>query len=257
MTLGVLLCLAAFSCSKVRLEFPEGDAGPKKLDDKLSLSGNFCTSDAGDIKFPVKIMFIIDGSGSLQFADQNRQRVVAVVDTIERLLALDDYSFKIIVFNATVQETPEPGGPEGVYSSEPATLRKGMARLGMADTITDYQGALAVAFDSLRQDMLDVLESPGGQAELSRTRYINILITDGLPDPQCQIGLCNDIQLVGGVPASVVYRTLPAGCPASTPLRTDLRRPKLPQLPHARTTIQGQRLLQAGRTWETIRWQQL
>ncbi|MEO0813236.1 MAG: VWA domain-containing protein, partial [Myxococcota bacterium] len=138
------------------------------------------------------IMFIVDGSGSQQFTDQNRQRVVAVEQTINQLIRNPSTFFKIITFNASVSATPTVNSGD-VYSNDLNELLPALNNLAEADTLTDYQGALSVAFSEIRRDVEGVFNDPlRGPAELARTKYINILITDGLPDPQCQAGLGND-----------------------------------------------------------------
>ncbi len=74
---------------------------------QLRLSGQFCTSPAANVIYPVKIMFITDGSGSQQFTDQNRQRVVAVTETIQKLIGAGNVFFKILVFNSAITATPK------------------------------------------------------------------------------------------------------------------------------------------------------
>lgn len=187
-----LISLACTSCSDIRLEPPDVEDDPEVVAGELTLQGEFCTSPAADIEFPVKIMFIVDGSGSQQFTDQNRQRVVAVEQTINRLIRNPSTYFKIITFNASVSATPTVNTGD-VYSNDLNELLPALNNLAEADTLTDYQGALSVAFSEIRRDVEGVFNDPlRGPAELSRTKYINILITDGLPDPQCQAGLGND-----------------------------------------------------------------
>lgn len=186
-----LFFLAATGCSRVRLEFPEIEVEEAGVDNLLRVSGDLCVSPSTDVGYPVKITFVVDGSGSQQFADQNRQRVNAVVDTITALSGNEDVFFKIIVFNAAIKATPElDSGPEFVNSL--ASLRSAINNLAEADTLTDYQGALAAAYSGIRNDIQTVSSSPSGASELSRTKYLTILISDGLPDPQCTAGLCND-----------------------------------------------------------------
>ncbi|MCA9671139.1 MAG: VWA domain-containing protein [Myxococcales bacterium] len=61
-----LLLLAA--CSDAGLQPTEVDDG-EVVDDKLEIRGEVCAKDDKETKFPVKIMFIVDASGSMQFTD--------------------------------------------------------------------------------------------------------------------------------------------------------------------------------------------
>ncbi|MEO1172479.1 MAG: VWA domain-containing protein, partial [Myxococcota bacterium] len=184
--------MLTLSCSNIRLEPPDTEVDPDVFDGQLALEGEFCTSPPSNIQFPVKIMFLVDGSGSQQFTDQNRQRVVAVEQTINSLIRNPATSFKIITFNAAVSSTPNINSGD-VYTNSLPELLPALNNLAEADTLTDYQAALAIAVAEIRRDILNVAEDADrGPAELARTKYITILITDGLPDPQCQAGLGND-----------------------------------------------------------------
>jgi hypothetical protein len=202
---AALAALAAtLACSDVRLEYPPQDVDTVRVDDEITITGEYCTSPASDVSFPVKVMFIVDGSGSQQFSDQNRQRVVAVEETINRLLGSANTYFKVIVFNASVTATPPPTGdpPPPVFTNDIARLLPALDNLAEADTLTDYQGALALAHRELLRDMTDVAsDAARGRAELGRTKYVVVFISDGLPDPQCEVGLGNDLDpnFPGGV----------------------------------------------------------
>ena len=187
------------ACSDVRLEPPQEDVTVATVDNLLTLTGSFCTSQAGDVKYPVKIMFVVDGSGSLQFSDQNRQRVVAVEETINALIGIGNTYFKVVVFNASVKAKPEPvnGCGEPVFTNKVADLTAALDNLAVADTLTDYQGALALTYQELNRDMGCTLADPlAGPAELGRTKYVVIFISDGMPDPECTIGVGNDFDPV-------------------------------------------------------------
>ena len=186
---------AAAGCADVRLEFKQPDFEPVLVDDLLAISGDFCTSPAGDVAYPVKIMFVVDGSGSQQFSDQNRQRAVAVEETVNALIGEPNVYFKIVVFNASISATPSTDAPT-VFSNDMGELVAGINDLAEADTLTDYQGALGIVYQELLRDMESIFrDNQRGRAELARTKYVVIFISDGLPDPQCLAGLCNDIDV--------------------------------------------------------------
>ncbi len=187
--LPVLVALAA--CSDTPVAYIEEEVVLPQVDDQLSFTGSFCATEARDVEYPVKVMFIVDGSGSQQFSDQNRQRVVAVSETINSLIGKSNVSFKVIVFNASVSAVPAVDDPD-VFTNSVDELVSAMANLAEADTVTDYQGALSVAYSELRRDIDIVRTSGDGPAALARTKYVLIFISDGFPDPQCQAGLGND-----------------------------------------------------------------
>ncbi len=184
-----------YACTNARLEHPQQDVQAVTVDDEVVLTGSFCASPAADVPYPVKVMFIVDGSGSQQFSDQNRQRVVAVENAINALIGQSNVYFKTIVFNAAVTATPTNFGdpPPAVFTNDLNELLPGLVDLTQADTLTDYQGALAVAYAELLRDITDVRRDPTrGPAELARTKYVIIFISDGMPDPQCRVGFGND-----------------------------------------------------------------
>jgi hypothetical protein len=198
----VLLGALLWSCTDVPLGIPDEEIDNPTVDDELTITGQYCTSPAADIIYPVKVMFIVDGSGSQQFTDQNRQRVVAVEETINALIGSGSTSFSVIVFNASVTATPVPDmgsdcetyKSNQVFTSQPNDLSEALNNLAEADTLTDYQGALGVAYQYLKRDMeCTYLDRP---AELGRTKYVVIVVSDGCPDPQCTVGVGNDFDPV-------------------------------------------------------------
>ncbi|MEZ4271923.1 MAG: hypothetical protein R3C68_10980 [Myxococcota bacterium] len=62
--IGILGCIA---CSDVRLELEARDLDLVEVDNKLEIVGDFCTSAAASVDFPVKIMFVVDGSDLCSF----------------------------------------------------------------------------------------------------------------------------------------------------------------------------------------------
>jgi hypothetical protein len=81
-----------------------------------------------------------------------------------------------------------------VFTNDPGALSAALNDLAEADTLTDYQGVLGAAYHQLQTDMGCVYaDSP---AELARTKYVVIFVSDGMPDPQCTIGLGNDFDPV-------------------------------------------------------------
>lgn len=198
----VLLGALVWSCTNISVGIPDEEIVHPTVDDQLTITGRYCTSPAADVLYPVKVMFIVDGSGSQQFTDQNRQRVVAVEETINALIGSGSTSFSVIVFNASVTATPVPDmgsdcstyESNPVFTAQPNDLSEALNNLAEADTLTDYQGALGVAYQYLKRDMeCTYLEKP---AELGRTKYVVVVVSDGCPDPQCTVGVGNDFDPV-------------------------------------------------------------
>ena len=195
---GAVLLVA---CTDRRLQ-PVDDITVEVVDNLLEIEGEVCTDPPEATDFPVKILFIIDGSGSMQFVDAPNRRSLAVEETILRLRANPSVSFAIIRFNEsdTVLTAPNAqitaGDPFGVdltaaFTRDPTILQNAVqVGLRVATSVTDYQGALSAAFSLLSQDMLQ-----SAPAQLARTKYVVLFLSDGDPFPAC----CSDESVAAGV----------------------------------------------------------
>jgi hypothetical protein len=168
----------AASCSNAGLEPVQAESA-KLYDDKLAVRGEICTNTPGDEFFPVKIMFIIDTSNSMLVTDPAVQRVRAVQQVLDRYAGNPSVEFSVIAFDAIT--SPVTNG----FTDRP-DLGAITTRLSFSDRLTDYQGALGTAYAELTRDMVDA--SP---AERSRTKYVVIFFSDGVPDPHCDASLGN------------------------------------------------------------------
>ena len=160
------------------------DAGlqpiPKEVeyfDDQLEITGQFCTSPADEVAFPVKLLIVLDQSASLQCTDATNARYDALDRAGSQLDALPNVEFGVIGFaswsnlldftgdwsQASAMLTADSGGPA-----------------------TDYQGALSTVVRVLEQDMIR-----SGPAETARSKYIVLFMSDGIPEPRCTQG-CDD-----------------------------------------------------------------
>jgi hypothetical protein len=75
-----LVVASAASCTESGVQPIEED-NTALVDDLLMISGEVCTSDPTEVVFPVKIMVIVDGSGSMQFTDPSDATTTTVVDS--------------------------------------------------------------------------------------------------------------------------------------------------------------------------------
>lgn len=195
-----VIAFAAAACSDSLLE-PIPDVEVNVVDNLLRIEGKLCTDPPTPSDFPTKILFIIDGSGSMQFVDQPARRALAVEEAILRLRSNPSVEFAIIRFNEsdTVLTKPQsqittadPFGVDlsGAFTRSNAVLADAVRELRESDSVTDYQGALSTAFLVLAQDMID---SP--PAELARTKYVVLFLSDGDPFPAC----CSDESAASGL----------------------------------------------------------
>ena len=202
---------SASACTRAELQ-PVDDIRTGFVDNLLEIEGELCTDPPLATDFPVKILFIIDGSGSMQFVDNPTQRARAVEEVILRTRANPSVSYAIIRFNESDAVLTKPGveisaaDPLGVdlsgaFTRDPAVLQAAVEGLRVADSVTDYQGALSAAFQVLFQDMI---ATPA--ATLGRSKYVVLFLSDGDPFPDC----CSDASLRDGLcaPTQQIISTL-------------------------------------------------
>ncbi|MBN2498573.1 MAG: VWA domain-containing protein [Deltaproteobacteria bacterium] len=173
------LCLFAIglpACTDSNVEVLETFEVPQ-VDDQLLIHGQVCTERQADADFPVKIMFIVDCSGSLQQTDEGDHRVEAVRQVVRRYANHPNVYFDIVKFNGRVTELTG-GFVNNLTGNEPEVF--GTEGLLEADSMTDYQGALGKAYEALERDI-----NRSTPTELSRTKYVVIFFSDGTPDPVC------------------------------------------------------------------------
>lgn len=179
----VVLCIflvGMYSCTATNLEVNQNIEAPV-VDDQLEIRGRVCAEPPDNANFPVKVMFIVDCSGSLQQTDEGDHRVEAIRQVVQRYAGNPQVYFNIIKFNGRVAKLTTGTNTDFVNDlagNESAVF--GPAGLLEADSMTDYQGALGVAYEELLKDMM-----LGSVAELSRTKYVVIFFSDGTPDPVC------------------------------------------------------------------------
>jgi hypothetical protein len=78
--LGTALVVALLvGCSEAGVQ-PIDDSVENTVDDLLQIDGEVCTSDPEEVVFPVKIMVIVDGSGSMQFTDPSDANTTTVMN---------------------------------------------------------------------------------------------------------------------------------------------------------------------------------
>lgn len=196
----VAVVLAAVACTKAELQ-PVDDIRTNIVDNLISIDGEVCTDPPLATDFPVKILFIIDGSGSMQFVDNPTMRARAVEEVILRTRANPSVSYAVIRFNESDAVLTKPGEEitaadplgvdlSGAFTRDPAILQGAVEGLRVADSVTDYQGALSAAFQVLFQDMIGT-----PPAVLGRSKYVVLFLSDGDPFPDC----CSDESRASGL----------------------------------------------------------
>jgi len=231
----LLTLLALSGCTEAQLQ-PEA-VESKNLDDRLSLRGRVCTNPPDVTGFPVKVVFLIDSSGSMCVSDgpgsqaspgfcedigtELRQqgvttpgRVRALQSLMARFAKQENVSVALVPFESKISNA-YPAFSETRPNFVPASDGELHARIADLHNHlgkgTDYQGALADAYLRIETDIWRTVAA-GGRAQLPRTKYVVILLTDGSPYPRCT---SNDADLGANVYATAdqpwgIWRDNPA-----------------------------------------------
>lgn len=203
---GLLLITAAASCTGASLEpRPAEDSNTNAL---VTVRGRVCTPPPDADGFPVKVVLIVDQSGSMCISDPpGSQRAPgfceqlvadgivppgltepARVRALERLVTqfapLPNVELAIVPFETNVVNVwPQTLNTRFGSASDPTLpnyINLLQSQLGKG---TDYQGALSYAYALIASDIEDTVATR--PAILPRTRYVVVFLTDGTPYPRC------------------------------------------------------------------------
>lgn len=188
-----LRSLAAFalpailvSCTDVPIEgIP--DPPPAPIDNKVRVSGAFCTQDPLAVEFPVKILFVVDTSQSMGVTDPRvptdpdfpnyTGRARAVTEVLLALQGQSGVEAAIVSFSGAVVDSTG-GFKPNLTVEEFAALSAAVADLNVNQGQTNYEAALDLAYEIVLADTQDDPEQLR-----ARSKYVVIFLTDGLPDP--------------------------------------------------------------------------
>jgi len=180
--------LALAGCSGTPLErVPEQP--PARPDLLVSVEGQLCARDPVEIRFPVRVAFIVDTSQSMTLSDPpdpvtfetGRQRAIRQV--VDELGVSGEVAYSILAFSGTTNvltgiDTDGDGSNDDFgYTSDPAELAGAIAALAIDASTTNYSAALA---DAYALAFREVLRQPPD--EVARSKFVFVFISDGLPD---------------------------------------------------------------------------
>jgi hypothetical protein len=156
----------------------------------VTLFGEFYTENPENIQFPVKVLFALDCSLSMDLSDPDNppdepygRRIAAVQRFLDRYNT-DDYSsvsFSIVLWNNTVFEQTENGYGEAGFTRSTGELDRVLNAV-VNDSMTDYLGALDAIQGIIENDITNVSYEESGESELARTKYIVCFFSDGMPN---------------------------------------------------------------------------
>ncbi len=189
----LLLSAAVVAACTDRSLVPVEGEQPDVVDDLVDIDAEFCTRPVEDVTFPVKLILVLDTSGSLQFTDQSGLRRVAVRQLMSSLSTQNELLVATFGFGSNINVDPPvaPGTPLYV----PASQWTEPPFVGLADVQTNYHGSLAAVKAHLLNDLLT-----SDPAEISRTKYVIVFFSDGSPTPKCCIGVDETVGEIGQMP---------------------------------------------------------
>ena len=183
---GAVLAIAAGACTDRDLY---GQLGQEpRLADKLTLDGILCTDNPATRRFPVRILFIVDGSGIMQDTAARGDHVLAIQDVVNNFLPLANVEVGVIRYSdrpeSLIQE-PMDLGSSG-FTRDDALVEAAVSQLRTGGGIRDLPEALSLARSLVTGDAFQSDKGP-----LSRTRYVVVHITTGAPDPEVDPVRCD------------------------------------------------------------------
>ncbi len=170
------LVAAVMGCTQASLytlEPPIVIETPPPVDQSATVNGSYCASSPESLVFPVKILLILDDSGSMATSDANFRRLTASQELINLLLPKEGIFFAVENFQ-NAQPMMLTNNP--YFTRERGSLDAALSQ-GVHGPVgaTPYNGALSLAHTALQADINENPETS------SRTRYVVLLLSDGAP----------------------------------------------------------------------------
>jgi len=185
--LGLLLLLG---CTRAELERIPKD--PPARNDKIHLAGGLCTSEPETLIFPLRVLFIVDGSVSMETSDPpdpvsgESGREVAVREAWTSLLdrGIEDVRVGIMRFASEAQSrtaTDLDGDDidDTFFTADRELLEAATVALAETSRTTNYANALSEAYFEVRTEL-----QRSDKESLPLSKFVVIFLSDGLPDTE-------------------------------------------------------------------------
>lgn len=201
----VWLTLATAACTGTQLQ-TLGFQAEAPIDRQVQLQGHICALGPNQVVSPIKILFMMDGSGSMTRSDPDNTRGQAIVQLIESLPDDPNIFFAVMVFRgADVYYLT--GVPTGTSTFSPVTTYSPTQLDGLVNQIaiysnpasavggngpntgnTDFVKPITSAYAMIDNDIAINSVNNDGGVQVAPARYIAIFLSDGSPtlpeDPQ-------------------------------------------------------------------------
>ena len=177
----MFLILGVQGCTEAGLQSIPPEP-PETYDNLLRVRGEYCTEPSARVVFPVKVLYVIDQSASLQCTDSQNRRFNALTTSVNELRSQPNTEISFVGFSSWSRSVP--------FTRNRDTMAPFLDPAGGLGPATDYQGSLATALMILEQDLLS--ESASVRA---RSRYMVVFVSDGVPEPRCNPGCEDDVRV--------------------------------------------------------------
>jgi hypothetical protein len=180
--LAAVLVGVGGACTNAQLE-PVPPPDKPRADNKLAVQGRFCTTDPDELAFPVKLLFVIDTSTSMDATDPEATRVDALIDVIDAVSDIPGVEIGLVTFGLGANTLTERCDDYDARTNcrpgfaPPDRALQAVAGAGQAAGTTDFVLTLQAAIALLADDM-----SNSDAVALQNARYALLFLSDGIPD---------------------------------------------------------------------------
>lgn len=185
---GAVLCgLGLAGCTDASLYGRVGQA--PKLADKLSITGYLCTDNPATRAFPVKILFMVDTSGTTIDAAPLGEHVQAIEAALSLNLPNRYVEVGMIRYADRARSLLEyrVGASVTGFTRDEAQIDAALAELRNGGGGRDLASAMSLARSVITGDAFLADKGP-----LSRTKYVLVHLTTGAPQPSIPAARCQD-----------------------------------------------------------------
>lgn len=217
-----LLLAALVSCTNAQL-YDLGETGTPPIDRQVQLQGSFCTLGPNQVVSPIKILFMMDASGSMRRSDPTGSRATAVVNLIQSLPPDPNIYFAVMLFAGFDTRFFTKSGTatfEQIISYSQTDLDALVASiLNYTNTTangpnvgnTDFVKPLTTAYSMIDNDIANSYAGLDSGVQLAPSRYVSIFLSDGaptIPEDPAIIGAVGELAGLSEVTESCVLDTV-------------------------------------------------
>jgi hypothetical protein len=189
-----LAALCAAGCTNIYL-YDERETTDIPADRTVSFQGSFCTLGTDEVITPIKIMLVMDASGSMSVTDPDGARATAMINLFNSLPNDPNVFVSVMLFSGSVTsfltpvEAPLPQFQQ-LITMTPLDEAKLVQQLLTYTTpvntpnrdSTDFVKPLAQVYGLINQDIANYYAQVSNPVTATRANYSVIFLSDGHPD---------------------------------------------------------------------------